>query len=310
MKLDRLVSILMLLLEKDRVSAQTLAELFEVSPRTIYRDVETISMAGIPVRSTPGVGGGFEIMPAYKLDQKVFTADDLSTLLMGLSSLSGMLQSEALIHALTKVKSIIPADMAKEIEARAAQLGVDPHPWTGGETTRAYLATIQTALREHRLLSFAYIAHHGAQTTRLVEPYQLVCKGGQWYLYGYCRQREDFRLFKLSRITRLETKAEPFKPRAPQKPILHFSNMPEAAQTSVTLRIHRSIMDRVLDHCAYERFAPEDDEHYLVSFPFVESDYALDMLLGFGEKCECLAPPHVRAEMQRKARALAALYDA
>ena len=85
MKVDRLVSIIMILLDKERIGAQELANMFEVSPRTIYRDIDTIGMAGIPVRSTSGVGGGFEIMPEYKLDKKVFSSADLSAILMGLS---------------------------------------------------------------------------------------------------------------------------------------------------------------------------------------------------------------------------------
>ena len=87
MKVDRLVSIIMILLDKKRIGAQELADMFEVSPRTIYRDIDTINMAGIPVRGAPGVGGGFEIMQKYKIDKKVFSSTDLSALLMGLSSL-------------------------------------------------------------------------------------------------------------------------------------------------------------------------------------------------------------------------------
>lgn len=92
MKIDRLVSIIMMLLNKERISAQKLAVMFEVSPRTIYRDIDTINMAGIPVRAASGVGGGFEIMPEYKMDKTFFSSDDLSVLLMGLSSLSGMVR--------------------------------------------------------------------------------------------------------------------------------------------------------------------------------------------------------------------------
>ena len=91
MKVDRLVSIIMILLDKERIGAQELADMFEVSPRTIYRDIDAINMAGIPVYSTPGVGGGFEIMQEYKIDKKVFSTSELSALLMGLSSLSGMI---------------------------------------------------------------------------------------------------------------------------------------------------------------------------------------------------------------------------
>jgi predicted DNA-binding transcriptional regulator YafY len=94
MKVDRLVSIIMILLEKERIGAQELADLFEVSPRTIYRDIDTINMAGIPVRSTSGVGGGFEIMQKYKIDKNVFSTSDLSAILMGLSGLSNVMRGD------------------------------------------------------------------------------------------------------------------------------------------------------------------------------------------------------------------------
>lgn len=119
MKIDRLVSIIMILLNKKRIGAQELADMFEVSPRTIYRDIDTINMAGIPVRSTSGVGGGFEIMQEYKIDKKFFSADDLSILLMGLSSLSGIVRDDEVVHALAKVKSFLPAEKANEIELKA-----------------------------------------------------------------------------------------------------------------------------------------------------------------------------------------------
>ncbi|MGE5390331.1 MAG: helix-turn-helix transcriptional regulator, partial [Deltaproteobacteria bacterium] len=103
MKVDRLVSIIMILLDKERIGAQELADMFEVSSRTIYRDIDSINMAGIPVCSISGVGGGFEIMQKYKIDRKVFSTADLSAILMGLSSLSGMIRSDDLVNALAKV---------------------------------------------------------------------------------------------------------------------------------------------------------------------------------------------------------------
>lgn len=105
MKIDRLVSIIMILLDKERISAQELAEMFEVSPRTIYRDIDTINMAGIPIRSISGVGGGFEIMQKYRIDKKVFSTAELSALLMGLTSLSNMLRGDELVNAIAKVRS-------------------------------------------------------------------------------------------------------------------------------------------------------------------------------------------------------------
>ena len=308
MKIDRLVSIIMLLLNQGRIGARELAERFEVSPRTIYRDIDAINMAGIPVRSATGVGGGFEIMPEYKLDKKVFSAADLSALLMGLSSLSNIVRGDELVHALAKIKSFIPADRAKDIELRADQIRIDLSPWMGGSEIPSCLETIQAALQENRLLTFDYIAHHGNKTARTVEPYQLVWKSSHWYFQGYCHQRNDYRLFRLSRISNLRLREETFAPRGYQKPILDFAETWEAIQITIKLRIHKSVMDRVLDYCAYENFLPDGDEHYIVSFPFLENDYYYDILMGFGPRCECLEPAPVRAEMKRRIHDMAARY--
>ena len=308
MKVDRLVSIIMILLDKKRIGAQELADMFEVSPRTIYRDIDAINMAGIPVRGASGVGGGFEIMQEYKVDKKVFSADDLSALLMGLSSLSGMIRGDELVHALAKVKSFIPADRAKEIELKANQICIDLSPWMGNRNIQPYLETIKSALQENKLLSFEYIAHHGNKTARTAEPYQLVLKGNHWYLQGYCRVRSDFRLFRLSRMSNLQMKEEIFAPRDYQKPQLDFDSILETMQTKIKIRIHRSVMDRVLDFCTYEDFSPDGNEYYIVNFPFIDNEYHYDILLSFGDKCECLEPLHVREKMKRRIHDIVAIY--
>ncbi len=309
MKVDRLVSIIMTLLDKERIGAQELADTFEVSPRTIYRDIEAINMAGIPIRSIPGVGGGFEIMPDYKLDKTVFSTADLSAILMGLSSLSSVVRGGELANALEKVKSFIPAEKAKDIEIKSNQICIDLSSWTGNRTIRPYVKIIQAALQNHTLLSFAYTAHHGKKTIRTVEPYQLVLKGSRWYFQGYCRTRNDFRLFRVSRMSELQMKRETFIPQDFQKPILDFEEIAEAMQTDIKIRIHQSVLDRVLEYCPYDRFVPDDDAYYIVNFPFIENDYHYDILLGFGDKCECLEPLHIRAEMKRKIQNMAAIYD-
>ncbi|MCI8932328.1 MAG: YafY family transcriptional regulator [Lachnospiraceae bacterium] len=309
MKVDRLVSIIMILLDKKRIGAQELADMFEVSPRTIYRDIDAINMAGIPVRGASGVGGGFEIMQEYKVDKKVFSADDLSALLMGLSSLSGMIRGDELVHALAKVKSFIPADRAKEIELKVNQICIDLSPWVGNRNIQPYLETIQSALQENKLLSFEYIAHHGNKTARTAEPYQLVLKGNHWYLQGYCRIRNDFRLFRLSRMSNLQIKEEIFAPRDYQKPQLDFDSILETMQTKIKIRIHRSVMDRVLDFCTYEDFSPDGNEYYIVNFPFIDNEYHYDILLSFGDKYECLEPLHIREKMKRRIHDIAAIYE-
>lgn len=308
MRVDRMISIIMTLLDKKRISAQQLADMYEVSLRTIYRDIDAIDLAGIPIRSTPGVGGGFEIMPKYKVDKNVFSTTDLSTILMGLSGVSSMMQGDEMKHALAKVKSFIPEDSAKDIELKVNQIHIDLNSWMGNKSIQQYLEIIKVALEEKKLLSFEYANQHGIMTIRTIEPYQLVLKSNHWYCHGYCLKRKDFRLFRLSRISNLKMKKKVFIPREYQKPQLDFTGTLETMQTKIKIRIHKSIMDRVLDYCPYEDFTL-DGEHYIVNFPFIENDYYFDILLGFGTKCECLEPLHIRNEMKQRINNMVTIYQ-
>lgn len=312
MKIDRLVSIIMILLDKERISAQELADLFEVSTRTIYRDIDAINMAGIPICSTSGVGGGFQIMPQYKLDKKVFSNTDLSAIMMGLSllsNLSNVVQDHDLVNALTKIKSFIPPDSTKDIALKANQIYIDLSPWTINRNIQPYLEVIQLALHKNKLLAFEYTGKHTHKTERIIEPYQLVLKNSHWYLYGYCHKRNDFRLFKLSRISNLQMKTESFTPRDYPNPQLEFNDILQNLQKEIKIRIHQSIMEQVLDYCTYEHFSPDGEEHYLVNFPFIENDYYYNILFSFGNKCECLEPLHVREEIKRRIHDMAMLYE-
>ncbi len=309
MKIDRLVSIILILLEKERIGAQALADRFEVSPRTIYRDIDAINMAGIPIRATPGAGGGFEIMQQYKIDKNVFSTADLSAILMGLSSLSDVMRGDELVNALAKVKSFIPADRAKDIELKTNQVLIDLSPWTRSRTVQPNLEIIKTALQDRRLLSFTYLDRSGNRIARVAEPYRLVLKGNHWYWQAFCRMRNDFRLFKLSRTSNLQILEQTFPPRDCPKPQLDASDIAASLQTRIKLRIHQSILERVLDDCNDEDISPDGDEHYLVRYPFIENDYYYGILLSYGHKCECLEPPRVRAELKRRAGEISALYQ-
>lgn len=307
MKIDRLISIIMVLLDKERIGAQELAEMFEVSLRTIYRDIDTINLAGIPIRSISGVGGGFEIMPNYKIDRNIFSASDLSTILMSLSGLSNVIHNNEMINALTKVKSFIPSEQARDIELKANQIYVDLNPWMSNNIISPYLDTIKTALLENRLLSFDYVDNHSNITTRLVEPYQLVLKSSHWYLQGYCHDKKDYRLFRLSRMLHLNMETATFTPRNYTKPQLDYTEILTTLQR-IKLRIHKTLEERILDYCGYEDLVADGNDYYTVNFPFKENDYYYNILLSFGDKCECLEPLHIRKEIQRRAYNIAALY--
>lgn len=311
MKIDRLVSIIMLLLEKERISAQELSEMFEVSLRTIYRDLDAINMAGIPIQATSGVGGGFEILPQYKIDKKVFSSDELSSILMGLSSLSSVVHGDELAHALAKVKSFIPEEKSNDITLKANQICVDFSPWTGNSYIQSYVEIIKTAIEEHKTLSFEYVSQSGNKTLRTVEPYQLVLKSGHWYVQTFCLTRNDYRLFRLNRMCSLFKTDKTFEPRDFKNPLLDFSDFENDKLIKIKLRVHNSILDRILDFCSFENIKPDGNngEYFFADFPFVESDYFYDILLGFGASCECVAPSNVRSEMKKRIQKMGEMYE-
>lgn len=309
MKIDRLISIIMILLDKKRISAEELSGIFEVSKRTIYRDIDAINLAGVPVVAISGIGGGFEIMPDYKLDKNVFTTTDLASILMGLTNVSNMIRGNELINAITKVKSFIPPDRLNEIELMTNQILIDLSPWLGNSTVQPYLEIIKSAINENKLLSFEYTDRHCNKSMRTVEPYQLVLKGNHWYFHGFCLTRNDYRLFRLTRITNLAIENQIFTPRNYPSLQLEFIGIWETMQTKIQIRVHESILDNVLDYCAFDNIIPDSDESYLVNFPFVENEYFYNVLLGFGNKCECLSPSHIRTELKRKAQKVIDIYN-
>jgi predicted DNA-binding transcriptional regulator YafY len=310
MKMERLISIIMVLLDQKRITAKKLAEMYEVSLRTIYRDIDTINRTGIPIHAIPGVSGGFEIMPNYKIDRNVFSTEDLSTILMGLSSLPNMGQGNELVNVLTKIKSFIPMEKAADIEVKANQIYVDLNRWLSNGDIQTQLELIKFALEKRKLLTFEYADRYGNKTARIAEPYQLVLKHSHWYWQGYCLKRNDYRLFRLSRMKNIQIQKNTYVPRDFPKPQLNIDDSLSILQTKIKIRIHKSIMSRVLDYCGYENFSLDhDDEYYIVYFPFIENDYYYHILISFGAQCECLEPLHIREEIRRKIQNLAAIYE-
>ncbi len=208
-----------------------------------------------------------------------------------------------------KNKQVIFETASENIELKANQVYIDLSPWMSNGDTKNNLEIIKTALEESRLISFEYANHSGNKTARTVEPYQLVLKSGHWYIQGYCLMRNDFRLFKLSRISSLQICEETFMQREYQKPLLDVTDIASATQIEIKFRIHKSIMDRVLDFCSFENFSPDGNEFYIVDFPFIENDYNFDFLLSLGDKCECLSPQHIREEMKCRIRSISKLYE-
>ncbi|MDR1045258.1 MAG: YafY family transcriptional regulator [Candidatus Adiutrix sp.] len=305
MKLARIVAIIMLLLQHKKMTAARLAEMFEVNIRTIYRDIETINLAGIPISTSTGAKGGISIMEEYKVEKGLFTASDITSLLIALGS--SPLTNEELATTIAKIKGLAPEERMRNIEFKARQIVVDHRPWYGHRPLGTIFKEIKAALDGNCLASFQYYDGGGRESRRTVEPYQLMLKNSNWYLLAYCTLRQDFRLFRLSRMSELQVPGETFSPRNFE---YEASDAPERPrEITVRLLVDESLKGPMADFCGLKNLQPCGDSKILVDFPFIESDFGYGMLLGFGDKCQCLEPETVLQEIKRRAADLLALYS-
>ncbi|MEI5991993.1 helix-turn-helix transcriptional regulator [Enterococcus crotali] len=310
MKTERLLAITMILLEKKQVSASQLAEMLEVSVRTIYRDINSLSEAGIPVSSSPGVNGGIQIMENYKIDKQFFTSNDITSLLIALESLSNNVSPLQINQTFEKIKTLVPANFLDEIEFKTNQIAIDLTPWTSNHTLQPFLEIIKSAMDQERLIQFNYEDNQGRKTGRIVEPYRLVLKEISWYLEAYCREKADFRIFKISRMNELLLLSESFEPRLFQAQPLGKKPFYGKNFTQITLKVTSKVKEQLADKFGQLNFLPSDNaEKWIVEFPFMEDEFGYNLLLGFGNQCECLAPQHVRAELKRRIETVLKLYQ-
>ena len=295
MKLDRLVSIIVVLLRKERVQAKELAEMFEVSVRTILRDVDAINLAGIPIVTYQGANGGIGIAEGYRLDKSVLTSDEMASLLSALKGISGTLPDSKHEILLEKFRNIISPSQAELLNTKSKQFIIDLSPWIGNDQLKENLKILEKAISECKIVRFSYLDSFGSRTSRTAEPYSLVLKGQNWYLYAWCILREDFRLFKISRIKELELLKETYIPKEISLERLELENEPKRTGKEIKLKL---LFDKELFNIV-EAFYGDDaellEDGKSVVMISAEEDYQLyGYLLSFGPGLEVLEPPHIR----------------
>ena len=210
MKINRLLGITIYLLGKQKVPASELADRFEVSLRTIYRDIDTINSAGIPIVSFSGKEGGYAILDTFKLDKRLLSFDDMLSILTALKGFNTTFRDKSLDSAMEKISSLLPKDKDSEARRRLEQVIFDIEPWGSPKTENEKMQTLHQAINTKHVVKIQYKTIDKEENSRSIEPLSLVFKGYAWYLLAYCRVREDFRIFRLSRIKSLEITNQTF----------------------------------------------------------------------------------------------------
>ncbi len=300
MKNSRLFELLYLLVERRSVTARELAERFEVSERTIYRDVDALSAAGVPVYAQRGRGGGVRLMEQFILDRALLSPEQQDEVLLALQAVLAVRRAGDGRDTLSKLSALFRRRGGDWLE-------VDFAGWGGGERERNNCQAAKEAILTRRRLDFTYHSSAGERTRRRTEPGKLVFKSGCWYLQAFCLTRRDWRIFRLARMEDPALEEERYAPR-PAPAALEPEPSAGFREVRLRLRFQPEAAYRVLDFFPPGQVTREAGGRLLVDCAFPEDGWVLGFLLSFGDRVEVLEPDCWRELLAREAGKIENLY--
>lgn len=286
MKVDRLFSIVDILINKKVVTAPKLAEKFNVSTRTIYRDIEVLCESGIPIYCTRGKGGGISIIDGYTIDKAMFSDNEQKQILMALGSVSATGQLDVK-ESLMKISNIFKKNEDNWIE-------IDFSPWQQNDKDKIIFEKLKNAIFNKNEVTFSYFNTKGQHSSRIVQPYKLVFKLNYWYLYGFCNKKQDMRFFKLTRIDELKVLDSIFL----KKDVVNdykYNYYDEVNLIDIKLKVDKLMGFRVYDEFRTGNISIKND-CFIVSVKLPHDEWLYNYLMSFGSTIEILEPKSLRME--------------
>lgn len=281
-KIERLISIVMILLQKEVVSASEFSQLFHVTRRTIQGDMETLSYAKIPIYAKYGVEGGYALMEEYKFDKRLLNHKDIENILIALAGFEGLITNQEIQTTIQKIRGMTSTDISPN-------LNLSFYDWVGRRQSKADILFIEQAINNNQLLKFEYVDQIGNITYRVVEPYRLHLSEMHWYLFGYNLERKDYRTFKLTRILNIQ-KGGYFDARINQEYKHERQHNKEKTMVNVHLSIDVAVRDQFIDRYGKDAVKKEAGTSYVATIELPENQYAYQFLAGFGNKVKILKP--------------------
>ncbi|MDD6036577.1 MAG: YafY family protein [Lachnospiraceae bacterium] len=300
MKIDRLIGILAILLQEEKVTAPELAERFEVSRRTISRDIENLCRAGIPISTTQGVKGGISIMDGYRMDRTLLTSKDMKMIMAGLRSLDSVSGSHYYGQLMEKIKA-----GSSELVSGSESILIDLSSWYK-DSLSPKIELIQSAIEERRVIGFNYYAPNG-DSTRELEPYYLIFKWSSWYVWGWCRLREDYRMFKLTRMDKIvQTERKAADREVPMPDLSTKTIFPGGINVKAVFE--PSMKWHLIEEFGPDSFKVQSDGTLLFEHEYTDKEKLVTWMLTCKDKVTVLEPESVREELLRITSQIAKRY--
>lgn len=281
-KVERLISIVMILLQKEVVSATEFSRLFHVTKRTIQRDMETLGFTNIPIYTEHGAEGGYALMEEYKFDKRLLNHKDIENILVALGGFEQLITDQEIQATIQKIKGMTGADISPKLDLTF-------YDWPGRSQIKEDISLINQAIENNRLLKFDYVDQKGKKTDRVVEPYRLHVSEMHWYLFGYSLEREDYRTFKLARILHIQ-KDGFFVPRSDEELKEGRQHIEQQDLVSVKLLIDVAVRDQFIERYGKNVVSKVTESSYLAAVELPENQFAYQFIAGFGNKVKIMKP--------------------
>lgn len=298
MKIDRLIGIITILLQKQKTTAPELAERFEVSRRTISRDIDDLCKAGIPITTTQGVHGGIAIMDGYKIEKTLFTVEELRAVFAGLGSLNSVTNGKKYENIMEKFAASSESLLLKN----NLLIDLSSHY---KETLAPKITLLQKNMDEHNKVTFSYYNKNGERIVT-VDPYLVVFQWSSWYLFGFDNARHEFRMYKLNRMCDLRVTEDVFALQEIPTEKLEFHRY-FTDEIQAEILFDPSVRYQLIEEYGRDCFT-EQGGRLCFSFAFTNADYLISWVLSFGEKAELIKPVELRATLREQLRKMTQYY--
>lgn len=286
---NRLFEIIYILMQKRKVTAKELANKFEVSTRTIYRDIEILNRANIPVYATKGKDGGIELLEEYVLNKTILSEEEQNQILFalqGMRKVNGQNERDVLEKLSTffnkKINDWIKIDFSN---------------WGKSHLQEKRFDMIKVAILNKNPIEFIYYNSNGDKTKRIAEPLQIWFKDKSWYLIAYCRMKQDYRIFKITRIKEIKTLQEHFERELPKE---QKEEKYKFRIISLELEIGKEMAYRVYDEFECSEITKKDDGNFIIKVEYPENEWVYGYILSFGEYLKVLSPDRVKTTIRNK----------
>ena len=310
MKIDRLLGILNILVNTDRITIKELAERFEVSKRTVFRDLDTLNKSGIPIVTYSGIGGGVSVVEGYKHKKSIFSRNDIKNIFTALSGLMSINRNNDLINLMAK---IIPEE-TKTMYSESDYL-IDLSSWFQDSITQKKVTDLHEAIENHKCICIEYISK-SSRKMRIIHPYKLVFKQSYWYLYGFCEENNEFRLFKINRIVSYKIMNINFNCKSIEK--IDFKNNfgaalfhPQDSRTLYNVRLEYDIINEFfltdkIDAKFFQR--KSNEENGCIIFQVSDLDWTADLVISMQDKVKVISPLQLKEKVKLRIKKMKEIY--